>query len=86
MKHFIMIILSIILIALLVQVYLIFRERNQLRKEFRSLTEKSENLAEENEKIKSEIEYYSNPENLEKELRAKFNYKKIGEKMMIIAP
>lgn len=86
MKHFIMIILSIILIALLVQAYFIFKERNQLRKEFRSLTEKSENLADENEKIKSEIEYYSNPENLEKELRARFNYKKIGEKMMIIAP
>jgi len=86
MKHFIMIILAIILIALLVQFYFIFKERNQLKREFYSLTEKSENLAKENEKIKSEIEYYSNPENLEKELRARFNYKKIGEKMMIIAP
>ena len=86
MKHFIIIILSIILIALLAQDYFILKERNQLRKEFRSLTEKSENLAKENEKIKSEIEYYSNPENLEKELRAKFNYKKIGERMIIISP
>ncbi len=81
-----MIILAIILMALLVQFYFIFKERNQLKREFHSLTEKSENLAKENEKIKSEIEYYSNPENLEKELRARFNYKKIGEKMMIIAP
>ncbi|PIY59501.1 hypothetical protein COY96_01520 [Candidatus Wolfebacteria bacterium CG_4_10_14_0_8_um_filter_37_11] len=86
MKHFIMIILAIILMALLVQFYFIFKERNQLKREFHNLTEKSENLAKENEKIKSEIEYYSNPENLEKELRARFNYKKIGEKMMIIAP
>ncbi|MEK7062218.1 MAG: septum formation initiator family protein [Patescibacteria group bacterium] len=86
MKILIAVILIIILLFLLAQVYFIFKERNQLRREFRSLTEKSENLVVENEKIKSEIEYYSNPENLEKELRAKFNYKKIGEKMMIIAP
>ncbi|MEK7553454.1 MAG: septum formation initiator family protein [Patescibacteria group bacterium] len=86
MKILIAVILIIILLFLLAQVYFIFKERNQLRREFRSLTEKSENLVVENEKIKSEIEYYSNPENLEKELRAKFNYKKIGEKMMIISP
>ena len=86
MKILIAVILIIILLFLLAQVYFFFKERNQLRREFRSLTEKSENLVVENEKIKSEIEYYSNPENLEKELRAKFNYKKIGEKMMIISP
>lgn len=84
MKAFITIILLIILIALAAQFYFIYKERNQLRMEFRGLTEKVDNLNKENERVKSEIEYFSNPENLEKELRAKFNYKKIGEKMMII--
>lgn len=84
MKTFITIILSIILIALATQFYFIYKERNQLRMEFRGLAEKADNLAEENERVKSEIEYFSNLENFEKELRAKFNYKKIGEKMMII--
>jgi cell division protein FtsB len=85
-KIIIISILTIILIALAVQIFIISKERNQLRDEFRGLTEKADNLAKENEKIKSEIEYYSNPENLEKEFRSKFNYKKIGEKMMIVAP
>lgn len=86
MKIIIVSILIIILVVFMIQIFLISKERNQLREEFGNLAGKADNLAKENDKIKSEIEYYSNSENLEKEFRAKFNYKKIGEKMMIIAP
>jgi len=86
MKQFIIIILSLVLIALSAQVYLILKERNQLRNKFESLSGKTSGLEEENKKIRSEIEYYSNPDNLVKELRQKFNYKKVGEKLMIITP
>ena len=86
MKIIIVSILIIILIVFMIQIFIISKERNQLREEFGNLAEKADNFAKENEKIKSEMEYYSNSENLEKEFRAKFNYKKIGEKMIIIAP
>lgn len=86
MRKLIIIILIIILSALLVQIYFIFNEKNQLRGKFESLSAKGNNLIEENNKIKSDMEYFSNKDNLEKELRSKFNYKNIGEKMMIIVP
>ena len=86
MKKLITIILIIILSALLVQIYFIFNERNKLRDKFESLSAKGDNLIEGNDKIKLDIEYFLNKDNLEKELRSKFNYKYIGEKMMIIIP
>ncbi len=86
MKKLITIILIIILSALLVQIYFIFNERNKLRDKFESLSAKGDNLIEGNDKIKLDIEYFLNKDNLEKELRSKFNYKNIGEKMMIIIP
>ncbi|KKQ22373.1 MAG: hypothetical protein UT92_C0001G0058 [Candidatus Curtissbacteria bacterium GW2011_GWA1_40_24] len=86
MKTALAIILIIILLAVFIQFYFIFKERNQLKEKFRILVAKAQTLKEENEKIKSDIEYFSKPENLEKELRKNFNYKKPGEKMIIVVP
>lgn len=36
--------------------------------------------------LKADLEYLKIPENLEKELRSRFNYKKPGEKLIIIVP
>ena len=33
--------------------------------------------------LKADIEYFSSPENIEKELRSRFNYKNPGEKLII---
>ncbi len=43
-------------------------------------------LRDENSKIGEDVEYYSNPDNLEKELRARFNLKKLDERLLIIVP
>ncbi len=86
MKTAIVGILIIIILAISVQIYFTFNERNELREKFLTLSAKAQTLNEENEKIKSEIEYFSRSENLEKEFRSKFNYKKPGEKMIIITP
>ncbi|MFA5172968.1 MAG: septum formation initiator family protein [Candidatus Paceibacterota bacterium] len=43
-------------------------------------------LKKENEELEKDIEYFNDPYNLEKELKSKFNYKREGEKMMIIVP
>jgi DUF1680 family protein len=76
----------VVIAYLAVQVYFIFKERSQLKEKLTNLSGRLDNLIKENEKIQSEIGYYSQWENLEKELRSRFNYKKIGEKMLIIVP
>ena len=86
MKLIIVIILTIASIAAWTQIYFILKERGQLKIKFEIISAKANSLIEENRKVKSEIEYYSIPENLEKELRSKFNYHKPNEKMMIIVP
>ena len=41
-------------------------------------------LKSENEQLQSDINYFSKPENLIKEFKAKFDYKKPGEKLIKI--
>ncbi|MEK7162743.1 MAG: hypothetical protein AAB696_00420 [Patescibacteria group bacterium] len=86
MRFVIITILSIILIAVSIQAYFILKERNQLKIKLDNLNDRLNILLKDNADIKSEIEYFSNPENMEKELKQRFNYKKPGEKMMIIVP
>lgn len=86
MRKAIISILVVLLLALLTQIYFTFKERNQLKTKLQTLTAKAQMLNKENGEIKSEIEYFKRPENLEKELRSKLNYKKPGEKMIIITP
>jgi len=84
MRKAIISILIVLLSALLTQIYFTFKERNQIKNNLQTLTAKAQILNEENNEIKSEIEYFKLPENIEKELRSKLNYKKPGEKMFII--
>ncbi len=86
MKKAIAVILAIVIVYLAVQIYLIAKERNQLRERLANMGGRLESLAKENNKIQSEIDYFSRWENLEKELRAQFNFKKPDERMMIITP
>ncbi len=39
-----------------------------------------------NNNLKSQIEYFTDPRNLEKELRSRFNVKFPGEKLIIVVP
>jgi cell division protein FtsL len=86
MRVFIIIILSVILMLVITELYFLIKERNQLRANLDNLNRRLQAFLKENTDIQSEIEYFSHPENLEKELKAKFNYKKPNEKMMIIVP
>lgn len=86
MKVLVIIILSIILIVVLIQVYFILKERNQLKTELNGLSSRLDSLLKENNYLQSDIEYFSHPENLEKELRSRSNLRKPDEKMMIIVP
>ena len=84
MRKVISVILIIVLIAVLWQVFVVTGENRKLRNEFDNLASQLEAIKKENEKLKSDLEYYSKPENLEKELRSRLNYKKPGEQTIII--
>lgn len=85
-KPWLIAILSLVLIGVSAQVYLILKESNGFKKDLDDLSGQIRTLVKENTDLKSDIEYFSIPENLEKELKSKFNYKEVGEKMIIIVP
>jgi type II secretory pathway pseudopilin PulG len=60
--------------------------RSAAQSAFQAVDTKLQAAKNENAELSRELEYYSHPENLEKELRARFNYKKPGENMIIVVP
>ena len=86
MKIIIAIIIFIAAVLVFVYIYFSFHDERQLKENLSNLNAQIKILVEENKHLKSEIDYFSYPENLEKELKTKFNYRKPDEKMMIIVP
>lgn len=62
------------------------QERASVGAEVNELFARVEALKKENTELKSDIEYYQNPENLVKELKSQFNYRAPDEKMLILVP
>lgn len=54
--------------------------------QYNLLREKFEKLTQANHDIKAKLDLYARPENLEKEMRLRFNYKKPDETMLILVP
>ena len=84
-----MIILSMLVLALLAigyQFLNLYRQYGFLESDTGRLTEESRKLEKENRKLNNDLSYFADPANLVKELRSKFNYKKPGEKMIIVVP
>lgn len=79
-------ILAIIIVVVSIQTFKLFAKERDMGKQLQISNEKMQSLSKENEDLQAQIDYVSRNENLEKELRAKFNYKKPGEKVMIITP
>lgn len=86
MKRTLFIVLAIVLIALAWQIYQMYFLKSTLSQKAGKLEAKILNLQQENSDLQTDLEYLKNPENLEKELRGRFNYKKPGEKMIIVVP
>jgi cell division protein FtsB len=86
MKIAAIVVLSILLIALGVQVYSFVAQEGSLGNELADVQTNLTKAQTEEASLQDENQYLSNPVNLEKELRARFNYKKPGETMVIIVP
>jgi len=79
-------VLAIIFAILGFQLYRLYAQQLKMRKDLSEVTVQVEKLTKENETLQADIVYFSDPKNLEKELRSKFNYVKPGEKLIILIP
>lgn len=86
MKRILTVVLAAILIALLWQLYQLYLQNRRLKDEFATIDSKLRLLAKENSELQSDLEYFSESDNLAKELRSRFNYKQPGEKLIIVVP
>ena len=86
MKIASIVVLSLFLILIGVQVYSFVAQEWSLGSQLADVQQNLTKAQTQETSLQQETQYLSNPANLEKELRARFNYKKPGETMVIIVP
>ena len=69
--------------ALFWQLFQLYRQNKNFEDNLSKISQKAQVLTKENANLMADAEYFSNPENLAKEIRSRFNYKKPGEKLII---
>ena len=86
MKIFAVAVLGLLLILIGWKVVSFWFQEQSLNAQFSQVQTQLTKAQSEEADLQLETQYLANPENLEKELRARFNYKKPGETMIIIVP
>ncbi len=86
MKPVITAILIIVLLAVGWQLCRLFMQSLALHNEASETSAELANILAENATLQADLEYFSDYDNLAKELRGKMNYKSPGEKLIIIVP
>lgn len=86
MKIAAIVVLSLLLIFVFVQVFSFVGQQGKLGSELADVQANLTKAQTEETSLQQENQYLSNPINLEKEIRERFNYKKPGETMVIIVP
>lgn len=86
MKRLLTIFLLLVLIALGWQLYQLYLQNRTLQDTLLEIEDKATVLNQENSNLQADLKYFSESENLEKELRSRFNYKKPNEKLIIVVP
>ncbi len=83
-KQYIYLIFLLIIVFLGLEAYGSLSQHNNLNSELSKINIEYEALTQDNQKLNYQIEYFSDPRNLEKELRSKFNYRYPNEKLIIV--
>lgn len=84
MKIFVGILLILVIAVLGWQLFNLYQQYVYLKDSSDKQNSEAALLKKENSELSSDIKYFSNPDNLEKELKSKTNYKDLGEKMIIV--
>jgi len=67
-------------------IYRLNLRNKRLKAEVNDLSAELKVIEDENQDLSSKIEFFKEPENLLKELKSQFNYRKEGEEMIIVVP
>lgn len=86
MKIAVSVILSLVLVFIATQIFSSLKEAHSLATAYATLSGQLNAAKLQEENFSAEVNYLADPMNLEKELRARFNYAKPGETMVIIIP
>ncbi|HEY4525490.1 MAG TPA: septum formation initiator family protein [Candidatus Paceibacterota bacterium] len=86
MRVFVIIILSLFLVFLIGQIWNHNSQIKLMQTDLDKLQADVNKSRAEQQSMAEDFEYYSDPVNLEKELRSRFNYRGKDEKMIIIVP
>lgn len=86
MKIFVVILVLAAIVGVGTQVKVFVGRKAEVLSQYQALQEKLRNVSGDQLKLKSELNYYLNPVNFEKELRQRFNLRSPGEKLIIIVP
>ena len=84
------IVISVLLLLFLVfvslQIYVFSGKAKEAAAIYDVVKARHEEAESDHRKLSDEFRYYANPANLEKELRARLNYRAPGEKTLILVP
>lgn len=86
MKNIIYLVFVIVFSAVAYQIYTVDSDRRELRREMATIVEEINLVESDSTRLHKQIDYFSEPRNLEKELRARFNYRLPYEKLIIVIP
>ena len=79
-------IITLVALALGFMSWSLYKEHRGFRASVSELRAKRAAVEDENRALRERVEYYKIPENLLKEARARFNFTKPGEKLLIVIP
>lgn len=86
MKLIILTIIFIFLCFLIYQIYIYYNKIQDKKAQYQEIKSKLEESQKKYEKLKNDLNYYLNTENLIKETKKRFNYKLPAEKLIILVP
>lgn len=86
MRFFIILFFGLVLVFLISQIFVLVEQKQSYLEQSEESFTKANALEAENKSLKKDLEYYQDDENLSKEVRAQFNYRAIGEELLILVP
>ena len=85
-KKVIYLVFILFFVAIAFKIYSLDVVRRDLKREMATVVQEVELVEDDNSRLNEQIDYFSEPRNLEKELRARFNYILPFEKLIIVIP
>ncbi len=86
MRAFLAAILALFLVFVLGQIWIFYGKDREAEASLAETAAKLRKAEEDSRDIRADYEYFLNPANMEKELRARFNFINPGEKTIILVP